>query len=149
MAAETPFVLLPQPLRERLGEDGSQALVELLNHLGAQKKEIRELRAELRERDASLRAEVRDAVGGLRAEVHEEIGRLRAEMHGEISHLRVEMHEEIGRLRAEMYQAIGDLRAEVRDRLAKTHVSLIKWMFAFWIGQLGVILGILKLVGSI
>jgi len=47
----------------------------------------------------------------------EEIGKLRVELCGEMSKLRVELH---------------DLRA-----------NLIQWMFLFWIGQIGVLTGIL------
>ena len=44
------------------------------------------------------------------------------------SELRVELFGEMGKLRAEMH----DLRA-----------NLIQWMFLFWIGQIGVLTGIL------
>lgn len=46
----------------------------------------------------------------------------------EISKLRVELSGEMGKLRDEMH----DLRA-----------NLIQWMFLFWIGQIGVLTGIL------
>jgi len=77
------IVAVGKPLREKLGDEAVESLVELINHSQAdQKKDILEFVEEKFERRLS---------------------------------------EEIGTLRAE----------------------LIKWMFIFWVGQVGVILGIL------
>ena len=83
-------IAVPRPLREKLGEEGTDALVALINEAGDNNKE-------------SV------------IEVVEE--RFERRLSEEMSKLRVEMH---------------DLRA-----------SLIQWMFLFWIGQIGVLTGIL------
>ncbi len=80
-------------------------------------EELGKIRVEIRE----LKVELIERQEALRAEMIEMNERLRAEM--------VEMNE---RLRAEMVGMNGNLRAE-----------LIKWMFIFWVGQVGMILGIL------
>jgi hypothetical protein len=36
--------------------------------------------------------------------------------------------------------------AEVRQEISATKAELLKWMFIFWAGQIGALLGILKLV---
>jgi hypothetical protein len=46
--------------------------------------------------------------------------------------------EEIGKFRAEVAGEISKLRAEMHDLRA----SLIQWMFVFWIGQIGVLIGL-------
>lgn len=90
-------IAVPKPLREKLGEEGTDALVALINEAGeSNKKSVIEL---VEERFARRLAE--------------EIGKVR---------------EEISRLRVEM----ADLRA-----------NLVQWMFLFWIGQIGVLTGIL------
>ena len=33
--------------------------------------------------------------------------------------------------------------SSVNQRISESHANLIKWMFIFWVGQIGVILGIL------
>lgn len=33
--------------------------------------------------------------------------------------------------------------SKVNEKISESHANLIKWMFIFWIGQIGVILGIL------
>ena len=101
-------IAVPRPLREKLGEDGTDVLVALINEAGENNKrsviEVVEERFERR--------------------LAEEIGKIREEM----DKLRVELSGEISKLRADMY----DLRA-----------NLIQWMFVFWIGQIGVLTGIL------
>jgi len=47
--------------------------------------------------------------------------------------------EEIGGLRVEMHSEIGGLRAEISAFEAR----ITRWMFVFWIGQIGALLGIL------
>lgn len=83
-------IAVPRPLREKLGEEGTDALVMLLNEAGENnKKSVIEVVEERFERRLS---------------------------------------EEMGKLRTDM----ADLRA-----------NLIQWMFLFWIGQIGVLTGIL------
>ena len=83
-------IAVPRPLREKLGEDGTDALVVLLNEAGENnKRSVIEVVGERFERRLS---------------------------------------EELGKLRTDM----ADLCA-----------NLIQWMFLFWIGQIGVLTGIL------
>ena len=90
-------IAVPRPLREKLGEEGTDALVTLINEAGeSNKKSVIEVVEERFERRLA-----------------EEIGKVR---------------EEISKLRVEM----ADLRA-----------NLVQWMFLFWIGQIGVLTGIL------
>ena len=83
-------IAVPRPLREKLGEEGTDALVMLLNEAGENNKK-----------------------SGI--EVVEERFERR-------------LSEEMGKLRTDM----ADLRA-----------NLVQWMFLFWIGQIGVLTGIL------
>jgi hypothetical protein len=83
-------ITVPRPLREKLGEEGTDALVTLINEAGeSNKKAVVEVVEERFER---------------------------------------RLTEEIGKLRTDM----ADLRA-----------NLIQWMFLSWIGQIGVLTGIL------
>jgi bifunctional DNA-binding transcriptional regulator/antitoxin component of YhaV-PrlF toxin-antitoxin module len=112
-------ITVPRPLREKLGEEGTDALVALINEAGENNKqsviEVVEERFERR-----LAEEM--------SKVREEMSKLRIELSGETSKLRVELFGETSKLRTEM----RDLRA-----------NLVQWMFLFWIGQIGVLTGIL------
>jgi len=109
-------ITVARPLREKLGEEATDALVALINEADESNKEsVLELVEERFERRLT------EEIGKLRVEVSEGMNKLRAE-------LRTEMVEGMSKLRTEM----SDLRA-----------NLIQWMFLFWIGQVGVLTGIL------
>ncbi len=110
-------------LKEKLGEDGVNALIEVIEE---ERERTRDnLFRLLDERFARRLAE---EIGKLRSEMHDEIGLLRAEVHREIA----KVWNEIGKLRAEMHDEIGELKAD-----------MIKWMFVFWATQMLAIMGIL------
>ncbi len=84
------IITVPKPLREKIGDDGSDALVELLNKSNERLKE--------------------DTL----AFVEEKFERRLAE---EIS--------------------------KVNQKIAESNSNTIKWMFIFWVGQVGAIVAIL------
>jgi hypothetical protein len=96
-----PIITVPKPLRERLGEEGAEALVQLINQATEAGK------------------------GDVVAVVEEKFER--------------RLTEEASKLRAE----IGHLRGEMIERIESVRSELIKWMFVFWVGQIGAIVGIL------
>jgi len=69
----------------------------------------------------------------------EEISKLRVDMVEMNQQLRTEMVEMNQQLRGEMVEQMAKLRTEI----SQTRAELIKWMFIFWVGQVGMILGIL------
>jgi len=89
-----PVISIPRSLREKLGDEATEALTDV----------IKEIDIEAR-KDALALAE-------------EKLERRLVE---EMSKLRIEMHTELGNLKADM----------------------IKWMFIFWLGQIGVLSGII------
>ena len=94
---ELPLITVPKVLRDKLGEDGADALVALINQA-----------------DTQLKVETLTFV-------EEKFER--------------RLHEEIGKVMVEF--------AKVRQEMAGLKADLIRWMFLFWIGQLGAMLGIL------
>ena len=117
------IISVPKPLREKLGEEGTDALIDLFNKTrGEQKADIIEFVGERFERRLS------EEISGLRSEFKEANISLRAELKEDIAGLRTELKKDIAGLRTEMYAIRGDL---------------IKWMFIFWTGQVAMLLGIL------
>ncbi|MCP4267933.1 MAG: hypothetical protein GY777_20580 [Candidatus Brocadiaceae bacterium] len=100
-----PVITVPKPLRERLGEEASDAFAEF----------VKEIDLEAR-KDALALAEER---------------------------LERRLAEEIGKLRAEMKEEIGKLRAEIKEDMGKLRAETIKWMFIFWVSQIGILSGII------
>lgn len=103
-----PILTVPRVLREKLGEDGAQALVDLINQTGSgTRDEVLTFVEESFERRLS-----------------EEVAKLGERITVESSKL----NERI---------------AGLDVRIADNQAALIRWMFVFWVGQLGAILGIL------
>ena len=93
-------ISVPRDLREKLGDAGSESLVELLRQVNGEQRE--DLIAVVEERFARRVMEARDDV---RSEMHagfldlqQQIGGVRAELHQEIA----KVHERIGELRKEI-----------------------------------------------
>ena len=122
-----PLVAVEKPLQEKLGNEASASLIRLINlSQTEQKKDILEFVEEKFERRLS------EEISGLKSSLLEKITDTRAELMTHISQTREELMEQIYKTREEMI-----------TYSAKTKADLIKWMFIFWAGQVGIILGML------
>ena len=68
----------------------------------------------------------------------------------EISGLEVRLSEKISRVETDLSEKISRVETDISEKIteqgkrsAEYKADLIKWMFIFWVGQVGVILGIL------
>jgi hypothetical protein len=142
------IISIPKILREKLGEDGSDALINVLNEQEEKTAgsviDTAELRFErkLAQEIGGLEKRINEEISGLRGEMQESVYGLRGEMYEGISGLRGEMHSEISKLREDMVRGESSLREDIQ----KSKTDTIKWMFIFWIGQIGALLGILLAV---
>jgi ABC-type Zn2+ transport system substrate-binding protein/surface adhesin len=124
------IIAIPEALREKLGPEGARALADLLNEASVQTRgdviEIAASRFERRLAEQTATFETRLAELTARFE-----GRL-AEQTAKFER---RLAEETGKLRAE----IGELRAD----MGAFEARITRWMFVFWVGQIGVLLGII------
>ncbi len=95
------LIAIPKVLREKLGEEGANSLVDLLNF------------------------QAQNSGDSITTFVEEKFERRLSE---ELSKTRIEIFDEMAKLRAEMHRG---------------QVATIRWMFVFWVGQIGALLGIL------
>ena len=51
--------------------------------------------------------------------------------------------EDLANLRAEFKEDIANLRTEFKADIANSKAEIIKWMFIFWVGQIGVMIALL------
>jgi len=116
------IISIPKPLREKLGEEGTDALVQVLNE---NEKETRSSVIDLAEQrfERSLSREI----AGVRVDLADAEKRFEKRLTEEIAGVRVE---------------IADLRGSIQ----KSKSDTIKLMFLFWIGQIGALLGIILAV---
>jgi hypothetical protein len=73
-----------------------------------------------------------------------EISGLRNEMVRGDESLKAELKNEISGLRNEMVQGDESIRSEIHS----TRADFLKWMFIFWVGQVGVITALLLTIAG-
>lgn len=109
------IISIPKLLREKLGDEGTDALVHVLN------ENEKELKSSIIEFAAQ---------------------RFEQTLTREIAGVRVELAESEKRFDKRLTEEIADLGG----RIDKSKSDTIKWMFLFWIGQIGVVLGFILTV---
>jgi hypothetical protein len=139
---------VPEGLRERLGDSGALALVELLDSTGRTwSEDVLSIAADrfgrrLGEESGTLRLEMANGFAAVRQEMANGFAAVRLEM----GQMRADLHDEIGQVRSEAREHMAGLRADVREELATARVDLIKWSFVFWIGQLVALSSVMALM---
>jgi len=117
------IITIPRVLREKLGDNGADSLVELLNRVSNHTRD-----------DVLTFVEEK-----FEHHLSEEIGKVNER----IAEERVSINQRITEEVAKVNQRITDEIGMVRTDMHALRADLIKWMFIFWAGQIGVILGIL------
>ncbi len=88
------LISIPKSLRETLGEEASEDLVELMNNFAAYSQD-------------SITTRVEE------------------------------------RFERRMAEELAKLKVEIIEQIHTVHTSTIRWMFLFWVGQIGALIGIL------
>ncbi|MDQ7039968.1 MAG: hypothetical protein Q9M35_03415 [Rhodothermus sp.] len=117
------IVTVPKVLREKLGEEGVEALVALLNE--AAHHERNNLMGILEER--------------FERRVTEEGNR----MDRRVTEVEARLEQRITEVEAKLKQQIAEVEARLGERMAGMRADLIRWMFLFWVGQIGTLVAIL------
>jgi hypothetical protein len=60
-----------------------------------------------------------------------------------VARLEALISQEVTHLEAKISQEVARLEAKIETKISEVKADLIRWMFLFWVGQLGAILGIL------
>ena len=123
-------IVVPRILQEKLGEEGSDAFVKVIKEID---NEARKEALVVAEEHFEVR--LIEEMGKLRQEFSE----FKEEMRAEFSGFKEEMRTELSGFKDSMGREISSLKVEN----AKTKADMIKWMFIFWIGQIGVLSGIM------
>ncbi|MBI3361716.1 MAG: DUF1640 domain-containing protein [Chloroflexi bacterium] len=131
-----PVLTVPAALRRQLGEEATDGLVELINSADASSREdVLEFVGERFERrlsedtgklDARITTEV--------AKLGERITQVEARLNERIAETEARLRVEISKLDARITESESRLRVEIHQNRS----DLIRWMFAFWVGQIAV-----------
>ena len=124
---------VPAPLAERLGPEGTNGLLAILE----------------RTRDESVTATMAACSDRFERRLVEtssalrlEMAGLRQEMRNGFAAVRHEMDGRFGAVQQEMHGGFAALRHEIATR----HADQLKWSFLFWVGQVAVVAGLFGLL---
>lgn len=124
------IITIPKILREKLTEEGAEALVGVLDKVEdrseAHTLKVAEERFEKKVEQA--KSELKDVINAVRSELKDEINTVRSELKDEIS---------------KVDKRLEQTKSELKTDIANVKADLIKWMFIFWAGQVVTIIGIL------
>ena len=101
--------------RARIIAEAFEALEERYPHLG----------------ETATRADLSETELRLRKDIEE----VRADLSVEIEKVRADLSVEIEKVRAELSREIEQVRADLRVELARSHASVLRWSFLFWLTQ--------------
>ncbi|MEW6104404.1 MAG: hypothetical protein AB1630_11425 [bacterium] len=140
-----PVIAIPRPLREKLGEDGIDSLIDVLNKSEERVKEdVITLSAEKFERRLS------QEISGVRSDLAILEGKFETRITQETSKIDKKITEETAKLdkritdeTAKLDKRITDETARLRVEIKSNYASIIRWMFIFYLGQVTSIIGVL------
>ena len=121
---------IPKQSREKLGDDASESLVEMLNHYSLDNRE----------------SIIESATQRYETRLTHEVSQLKAnfsDLREEMIISRTEIKEDLTRTEQSIRDDLGGRISTLREEMYRNNANNIKWMFVFWIGQIGAILGIL------
>lgn len=136
-----PVINISSTLRERLGDNGADDLVDLINRATEETKEdVLTLVEEKFERRLAVESEsLRRYINGETIQLDKRITKVGADLDKRITDVAADLDKRIARVDNRITEETQQLRVE----LAQTRADLIRWMFIFWVGQVAAILGIL------
>ena len=122
-----PIVSVEKPLRDKLGDEATDSLINLIN-MGQdeQKTDVLAFVEEKFERRLS-----------------EEISGVEKGLLAKISDVETELLAKLSDVETELLARISGVENRLGTKISENKSDMIKWMFIFWVGQFGVFLGIL------
>jgi len=113
------FITIPKALRDRLGEEATEAFTEVVKALDLEAR-----------KEALVLAEER-----FEKRLTEEIGKVNERLTEEIGKVNERLTEEIGKVRLDL--------EKLRTEMQLLKADLLKWVFVAWLSQIGVLSGIM------
>ncbi len=134
-------IAIPKALRERLGEEGSQGLVDIISAIDERAREdsLRLLSERFERRLSEEIGKVNERITGLDEKITSLEERFERRLSEEIGKVNERITLEIGKINERITAEIGGLRQDME----RFRSELIKWMFIFWVGQIAVLGGLI------
>jgi hypothetical protein len=137
---------LSKKFYETFGDDLTNELVEWLNQVdSAYHASIAE---QFNVNFGRFDARLEQRASELRGEFTAGFARLDAKLEQRASELRGEFTAGFARFDVKLEQRVSELRSEFRAGLAELRSELLKWMFLFWLGTVGLVLSLAGMLRS-
>ena len=129
-----PVLSVPRVLRDKLSDEGVEALVELLNQA---EEKVRDVIVKFSEEKYERR--LVEVASALRVSLEDKIAGVKSDLEGKIANLEVK----IASVKSDLEGKIANVKSDLEVKIANARADIIRWMFIFWVGQIGALLGIL------
>ena len=116
-------ISVPKTLREQLGDQATDALVDLLNQV--------------------LEDSRREAFAVVEEKFERRLSEELAVTNQHIIETKSALEQQIAELEARFDAKLAETKAELQVQIASVRADMIRWMFIFWVGQLAAMTGIL------
>jgi len=130
-------------LRGALGNDAGDELVGIVDKAAGDISELRadvaELRHEMQVGFTRIEQAMLSMKSELKLEISEQVSGLSNGLTREISDNRTELTREIADNRTELAREMAAMRTELTREIGKVRSDLMKWSFMFWVGAVGAI----------
>jgi len=120
------IIAVPRVLREKLGEDGVDSLIELLNRVSGTREDVLTFVEEKFEHRLS-----------------EEMAKINQRITNEVTKINQRMTNEMAKMNQRITDEVAKINQRISEEIHRMRADIIKWMFIFWVGQIGVIVGLL------
>ena len=147
---------VPKPLRDILGEDGSEGLVEMLEQQQNQTKDatietaadrferrLTEVGSELNSRITAVEARLDNRITEESAKLRVDIAEVEAKLDNRITEVEGRLRVDIAGVEARLQVDIAETRTDLSTKIEKSKTETIRWMFLFYIGQVAALGGLL------
>jgi tetrahydromethanopterin S-methyltransferase subunit G len=131
------IIAFPSILNERLTDAGAQALVDIFDKVEQDNQKttlgIAEERLEKRMTQLDARIDRLEA----------KIDNVKVELEAKLGGVKTELEAKISGVKTELEAKIDGVESRLELKIEKSRADIIKWMFIFWIGQVGTIIALL------
>jgi copper chaperone CopZ len=144
-----PIVAAPKSLRDKLGDEALESFIQLLNEVekGARETSVLLVEERFERKLTEVKTDLENKIVEVKADLENKIAGVKIDLENKITQVKADLENKIAEVKVDLERKIIEFKTDLENKIAGVKIDLIKWMFIFWIGQVGTILGILALTG--
>jgi hypothetical protein len=132
---EDVLSLAVERFERRLAEENAALRVQIAQSEAAVRNEIGQVEGRLRHEMDQAEGRLRQEMGQAEGRLHQEMGQVEGRLLHEVGQLEVRLRGELGHVDGELRQDLSQMELRIIREIGNSRFDLLKWTFAFWIGQ--------------